>query len=166
MPQSGVRHIENKENIMSAGITRVHGLAEYGTSLNVTGTKGTFFGGYQPLFVKVQTVSAKNDFTSGDINGSLEQLVRAAETVGTVTGYGTPTTAASSSSVVLIFDAGTLNQGDGTAGQAGAVTGLALLKANIASALTAGSAIDGNSATIATTDFVCAVVSISGITLA
>jgi hypothetical protein len=151
---------------MTYGITRVHGVTEYGTSSNLTGTKGTFFSGYQPLYVKVQTVSAKNDFTSGSVNGSLESLVRAAETVGSVIGYGTPTTAASSSTIVLMFDGGSLNQGDGAGGQSGATTGLGALKSVVASALTAASTVDGNSATVATADFVCSVVGISGATFA
>ncbi len=150
---------------MTYGITRVHGNAEFGTSNNLTGTKGTFFSGYQPLYVKIQTVSAKNDFTSGAINGSLESLIRAAETAGTVTGYGTPATAASSSTIVLMFDAGSLNQGDGVDGS-GVSTGLGYLKSALASGLTASSAVDGNSATVATADFVCSVVSISGATFA
>jgi len=151
---------------MPAGITRIHGVTEYGTSLNVTGTKGTFFSGYQPLYVKVQTVSAKNDFVSGSVNGSLEALVRASQTVGSVIGYGTPTTSGSSSTIVLMFDGASLNQGDGAGGQAGATTGLGQLKTAVAAALTAASAIDGNSATIATGDFVCSVVGISGATFA
>ena len=166
MLQSEAEHNEIKEIIMPAGITRVHGITEYGTSLNVTGTKGTFFSGYQPLYVKVQTVSAKNDFTTGTVNGSLEQLVRGAEVYGSVIGYGTPTTSGSSSTIVLMFDGASLNQGDGAGGQNGATTGLGALKTQLAASLTAGSAVDGNSATVATSDFVCSVVAISGATFA
>ena len=119
---------------MSAGITRVHGTAATGVSLNVTGVKSSFFGGYQPLFVTIQTKTADFDFTTGNANvdSEFEQMIRACETVGTVTGFGIPANANNSSTVVVIFDAGTLNQGDGTAGQAGPTTGLALLKAALA----------------------------------
>jgi hypothetical protein len=121
---------------MSAGITRVNGTAAVGTSRNVTGEKSFFIGGYQPLFVTIQTVTANYDFTTGyaSVNSELEQVIRACETVGTVVGYGKPANAASSSTMVVIFDAGTVNQGDGTGGQAGATTGFGALKAALAGA--------------------------------
>jgi len=136
MPQSGVRHIENKEIIMSAGITRVNGTAAVGTSRNVTGERSFFIGGYQPLFVTIQTVTANYDFTTGyaSVNSEFEQVIRACETVGTVVGYGKPANASSSSTAVVIFDAGSVNQGDGTGGQSGAVTGFGALKAALAGA--------------------------------
>lgn len=127
---------------MSAGIARVHGLAETGTSLNVTGRKSTFFGGYQPLFVKIQTVTATYDFATVVADGSdqagnkFDKFIRACETVGTVVGYSTPSTTetGSSSTVTVIFDAGSVNQGDGTGGQSGATTGFAALKSALAAA--------------------------------
>ena len=134
---------------MSAGITRVHGSPTTGTSLNVTGRKGMFFGGYQPLFVKIQTVTATYGFTAGyntaeDGSTSMatawDTFIRACETVGTVVGYSTPVTdntyggASSSSTVTVIFDAGSVNQGDGAGGQAGATTGFGALKTVLAAA--------------------------------
>jgi hypothetical protein len=121
---------------MSAGITRVNGTAAVGTSRNVTGEKSFFIGGYQPLFVTIQTVTTTYDFTTGyaSVNSELEQVIRACETVGTVVGYGKPANAASSSTMVVIFDAGTVNQGDGTGGQAGATTGFGALKTALAGA--------------------------------
>lgn len=100
---------------MTYGITRTHGTALTGASNNVTGRQSSFFSGYQPLFVTVQTVTTKFDMTTnlGSVNSNLEYVVRAAETVGTLTGYGTPANGGSSSTVVLIFDAASLNQGDG-----------------------------------------------------
>lgn len=127
---------------MSAGITRIHGSAEVGTSLNVTGRKSTFFGGYQPLFVKIQTKTSVYDWSGSTVGGEFEQVIRACETVGTVVGYGNPSTTdtANSCTAIVMFDAGTLNQGDGTGGQSGATTGLAALKAALADAggVTAG----------------------------
>lgn len=127
---------------MSAGITRTHGSAEVGTSLNVTGRKSTFFGGYQPLFVKIQTKTAVYDWSGSAVGGEFEQVIRACETVGTVVGYGNPSTTdvASSCTAIVMFDAGSLNQGDGTGGQNGATTGLGALKAALADAggVTAG----------------------------
>ena len=127
---------------MSAGITRVNGTAAIGASRNVTGEKSFFIGGYQPLFVTIQTATGTYDFTTGyaSVNSEFEQVIRACETVGTVVGYGKPANAASSSTVTVIFDAGSVNQGDGTGGQSGAVTGFGALKAALASAggVTAG----------------------------
>ena len=120
---------------MTFGITRKNGTAQTGASLNLTGTKSSFFSGYQPLFVKVQTVSATWDFTTNAalVDSEFEQLIRAAETVGSVIMYGTPANAASSSTVIVGFDAASLNQGDGVAGS-GVTTGLGALKAALASA--------------------------------
>lgn len=118
---------------MSAGITKVNGSAEVGTSLNVTGRKSTFFGGYQPLFVKIQTVTATAPFATTTVNGTFTSLISACETVGTVVGYGNPSTTdtANSTTAIVIFDAGSVNQGDGTAGQSGATTGFGALKTAI-----------------------------------
>lgn len=134
---------------MSAGIVRVHGSPTTGTSLNVTGRKGMFIGGYQPLFVKIQTVTATYGFTAGyntaeDGSTSMvtawDTFIRACEVVGTVVGYSTPVTdntyggTASSSTVTVLFDAGSVNQGDGAGGQSGATTGFGALKSALAAA--------------------------------
>lgn len=137
-----------------AGITRVNGSAEVGTSLNVTGRKSTFFGGYQPLFVKVQTVTATYDFSGATVGGEFEQFIRACETVGTVVGYGNPSTTdtANSCTAIVMFDAGSLNQGDGTGGQSGATTGFGALKTALVSAA-GGTVVAGDFAITAYTGF-------------
>ena len=149
---------------MSAGITRIHGQALTGATqdgrLNVTGSKSTFFGGYQPLFVKIQTKTAVYDFSTVVAEGSdqstneFDQFIRACETVGTVTGYGAPSTTdvGSSCTVVIMYDAGSLNQGDGSGGQSGATTGLGALKAALAGAA-GGSVVAGDFAVTAYTGF-------------
>jgi hypothetical protein len=138
---------------MSAGITRVHGSALTGASYNVTGVQSTFFSGYQPLFVKVQTVSATFDLTTnnGSSYSNYEFVVRAAEAQGSVIGYGIPSNAASSSTAVIMFDAGSLNQGDGAHGSD---TNLVALRTAIAAG--ANGAIyqaTGTMGTLAYTDF-------------
>jgi len=125
---------------MSAGITRLNGTASIGASRNVTGEKSFFIGGYQPLFVTIQTVTGTYDFTTGyaSVNSEFEQVIRACETVGTVIGYGKPANASSSSTAVVIFDAGSVNQGSGVGGQevngVPAQTGFGALKAALAGA--------------------------------
>jgi hypothetical protein len=115
---------------MSAGITRVNGSAEVGTSLNVTGRKSTFFGGYQPLFVKIQTLTSAYGFSTAGADNKFDKFIKACEVVGTVVGYGNPSTTdtANSTTVVVMFDAGSVNQGSGAGGQSGAVTGFGALK--------------------------------------
>jgi len=145
---------------MSAGITRVHGTAQTGASLNVTGTKSSFFSGYQPLFVTIQTLTSKYDFTTGynpadgtsAVDSEFDQLVRAAETVGSVIMYGIPANANSSSTVVIAYDAGSVNQGDGAGGQGGATTGFGALKAALAS-VTGGAAVASDFAVATYTGF-------------
>jgi hypothetical protein len=63
-----------------------------------------------------------------------DKFIKTCETVGTVVGYATPSTSetASSTTAVVIFDAGSVNQGDGTGGQSGATTGFGALKAALA----------------------------------
>jgi hypothetical protein len=129
---------------MSAGITRIHGSPVTGTSLDVTGRKSTFFSGYQPLFVKIQTLTSAYDFgtvvaetaTADQAGNKFDRFIKACEAYGTVTGYGNPSTTdtTSSSTVIVMFDAGSLNQGDGAGGASGATTGLAALKAAIVGA--------------------------------
>jgi hypothetical protein len=114
---------------MPFGITRVHGTALTGASNNLTGVQSTFFSGYQPTFAVVQAVASKIDFTAnlGSVGSALERLIIAMEQAGTVIGYGIPANAASSSTVVVMFDAGSLNQGDGVDGS-GVSTGLTWLR--------------------------------------
>lgn len=149
---------------MSAGIVRVHGTPSTADSLNVTGRKSTFFGGYQPLFVKIQTLTATYDFSTTVAEGSdqstneFDQFIRACETVGTVVGYGTPvkTTAAggldNSCTVVVLYDAGSVNQGDGAGGQAGVKTGFGALKSALAG-VAGGSVVAGDFAVTTYTGF-------------
>jgi hypothetical protein len=119
---------------MSAGITRVNGTAATGASFNVTGEKSFFIGGYQPLFVTLQTVHATVDMVGSGatlystVNSTFEKVIRTCETVGTVVGYGVPATSAGTDTVVVIFDAGSVNQGSGAGGQSGATTGFGALK--------------------------------------
>lgn len=138
---------------MSAGITRIHGTAETGASYNVTGTKSSFFSGYQPLYVKVQTVAATFDMTTnlGSALSNYEFVVRAAEAQGSVIAYGTPSNAASSSTSIIMFDAASLNQGDGAHGSDTNLT--ALRSAIAAGANGAIYAATGTMGTLAYTDF-------------
>ena len=80
---------------MSAGIARIHGTVQVGTSTNVTGMAGSFISGYQLRFFDFA-----GDFRDASINGALETLVRKVETVGTVMMIGLPT----SSHIVLALD--------------------------------------------------------------
>lgn len=127
-----------------AGITRTHGTAETGDSANLTGTKSSFFSGYQPLYVKIATPTAVYDFTTGaaSVDSEFEQVIKACQAVGTVTAYGAPANAASSSTVIVAFDAASLNQGDGVAGS-GVTTGFGALKGALVSAA-GGSVVAGH----------------------
>jgi threonine dehydrogenase-like Zn-dependent dehydrogenase len=115
---------------MSAGISRLHGTAETGASVNVTGAKSMFFSGYQPLFVKVVCATAKFPVATGytGVNSLFEQTIRAAESVGTVVAYGVPAAVGSDDVFIIAFDNASLNQGSGAGGQSGATTGFGLLK--------------------------------------
>jgi|APCry1669189440_1035222.scaffolds.fasta_scaffold02167_4 hypothetical protein len=141
---------------MSAGITRIHGAAEVGTSYNVTGRKSTFFSGYQPLFVQVQVLTSKFDMTgnggAGATLSNFEYMVRASEAQGSLVGYGNPANANSSSTAILIFDAASLNQGDGAHGSD---TNFGALQAALASAslATGSTAVAGDFAITAYTGF-------------
>jgi len=100
------------------GIARVHGKAETGASANLTGTKSSFFSGYQPLFVTIQTVHATVDLVSSynTIDSNFEKALKAVETVGSVVGYGIPATSAGTDTVVVIVDGASVNRA-GSSGQ-------------------------------------------------
>lgn len=117
------------------GITRLNGKAETGASSNLTGVKSMFFSGYQPLFVKVSFPQSAYDLTSSynTVNSEFEQVIRACEVVGSVVGYGIPANATNSSTVMVIFDGASVNQGDGVAGS-GVTTGFGALKNALADA--------------------------------
>lgn len=129
------------------GITRVHGKAETGASANLTGTKSSFFSGYQPLFVKIQTVHATVDLVSSynTIDSNFEKAIKAVEVVGSVVGYGIPATSAGTDTVIVIVDAASVNRA-GTSGQ-GSETDVTF--GNLTAAL-AGVAGDAGSYTITT----------------
>ena len=82
---------EIKEIIMSAGIGRIHPVvgSEYGTSLNVTGTKQSFFGGYQPLVLKfaasgIATLDTTNGTTGVITEGTRTKALKAIAQWGTI----------------------------------------------------------------------------------
>lgn len=127
---------------MSAGITRTHGSAETGASANLSGTKSSFFAGYQPLFVKVACATAKFPVATGysSVNSLFEQTVRAAQSVGTVVAYGVPAAVSSDDVFIVAFDNASLNQGSGAGGQSGATTGFGLLKDILAAVASANGA--------------------------
>jgi hypothetical protein len=108
-----------------AGIGRIHGQPDYGTSLNVTGQKGAFLGGYQPLFINiagagVATLDSVNGTTNVITDGTRTKAIRAIETCGSVLMLddGSATTA-----ITVMVDGASFNQGAGatTAGTFGAL---------------------------------------------
>jgi len=108
-----------------AGIGRIHGQPDYGTSLNVTGQKGAFLGGYQPLFIKVAyagvaTLDSVDGTTNVITDGTRTKAIRAIETCGSVLMLddGSATTA-----ITVMVDGASFNQGAGatTAGTFGAL---------------------------------------------
>ena len=108
-----------------AGIGRIHGQADYGTSLNVTGQKGAFLGGYQPLFIKVAGTGVATldtvDATTGVItDGTRAKSLRAISTLGTVV---MTDTASATTAITVMVDGASFNQGAGatTAGTFGAL---------------------------------------------
>lgn len=130
---------------MSAGITRLHGKAETGASVNLTGTKSSFFSGYQPLFVKIAVANATFNFVASydTVDSNFEKVIKACEVVGSVTAYGIPATESSNSVCIVAFDAASVNQGDGAGGADGATTGFGALKSALASA-SGGAAVAGD----------------------
>ena len=130
---------------MSAGISRLHGTAETGASVNLTGAKSMFFSGYQPLMVLVSVAHAKWDLVTGysAVASNFETAIKTCEVVGSVVGYGIPATESSNDKFIVIFDGATVNQGDGAGGSAGATTGFGALKTALAAA-SAGGAVAGD----------------------
>jgi hypothetical protein len=117
-----------------AGINRINPVvgSEYGTSLNVTGTKQSFFSGYQPLIIKIAgtgiaTLDTQATPTSAIVEGTRTKALRAVQTFGSVlmTDDADATTA-----LTVIVDAATFNQGNSNT----VTTGFGLLKAAVASA--------------------------------
>lgn len=119
-----------------AGIGRIHGQADYGTSLNVYGQKGAFLGGYQPLFIKiagtgVATLDSVDSTTNVITDGTRAKVLRAIETLGTVvmTDDGSATT-----SITVMVDGASFNQGAGatTSGTFGALKDVVSAASSIA----------------------------------
>jgi hypothetical protein len=108
-----------------AGIGRVHGQTDYGTSLNVYGQKGAFLGGYQPLFIKiagtgVATLDSVDATTNVITDGTRAKALRAIETLGTVVMMDT---ASATTAITVMVDGASFNQGAGatTSGTFGAL---------------------------------------------
>jgi hypothetical protein len=104
------------------GIARINPKvgAEYGTSLNVTGTKQSFFSGYQPLVLKfaasgVATLDTQATVTSAIVEGTRTKALKAIARFGTIimTDDADATTA-----VTVIVDGASFNRGTGTGGLA------------------------------------------------
>jgi len=105
-----------------AGIARINPVvgSEYGTSLNVTGTKQSFFSGYQPLVLKfaasgVATLDTQATVTSAIVEGTRTKALRAIARFGSIlmTDDASATTA-----ITVIVDGATVNRGTGTGGLA------------------------------------------------
>jgi hypothetical protein len=108
-----------------AGIGRVHGQPDYGTSLNVTGQKGAFLGGYQPLFIKiayagVATLDTVDGTTNIITDGTRAKSLRAIETLGSVLMCDD---ASATTAITVMVDGASFNQGAGatTSGTFGAL---------------------------------------------
>jgi hypothetical protein len=115
-----------------AGINNIHAQAEFGTSLNVTGTKQSFFSGYQPLIVKVAgtgiaTLDTQATPTSAIVEGTRSKALKAIATFGSIlmTDDADATTA-----LTVIVDGASFNQGNSNT----VTTGFGLLKAAVAAA--------------------------------
>jgi hypothetical protein len=115
-----------------AGINNIHAQAEFGTSLNVTGTKQSFFSGYQPLMIKVAgtgiaTLDTQATPTSAIVEGTRSKALKAIATFGSIlmTDDADATTA-----LTVIVDGATFNQGNSNT----VTTGFGLLKAAVAAA--------------------------------
>ena len=114
------------------GIANIHAQAEFGASLNVTGTKQSFFSGYQPLVIKIAgtgiaTLDTQATPTSAIVEGTRSKALKAVATFGSIlmTDDGDATTA-----LTVIVDGATFNQGNSNT----TTTGFGLLKAAVASA--------------------------------
>lgn len=120
-----------------AGIANIHAQAEFGTSLNVTGTKQSFFSGYQPLVIKIAgtgiaTLDTQATPTSAIVEGTRSKALKAVATFGSIlmTDDGDATTA-----LTVIVDGATFNQGNSNT----VTTGFGLLKAAVSAATGVGS---------------------------
>lgn len=115
-----------------AGINNIHAQVEFGTSLNVTGTKQSFFSGYQPLIIKVAgtgiaTLDTQATPTSAIVEGTRSKALKAIATFGSIlmTDDADATTA-----LTVIVDGASFNQGNSNT----VTTGFGLLKAAVAAA--------------------------------
>jgi hypothetical protein len=120
-----------------AGIDNIHAQAEFGASLNVTGTKQSFFSGYQPLLIKIAgtgiaTLDTQATPTSAIVEGTRSKALKAVATFGSIlmTDDGDATTA-----LTVIVDGATFNQGNSNT----VTTGFGLLKAAVSAATGVGS---------------------------
>lgn len=120
-----------------AGINNIHAQAEFGTSLNVTGTKQSFFSGYQPLLIKIAgtgiaTLDTQATPTSAIVEGTRSKALKAVATFGSVlmTDDADATTA-----LTVLVDGATFNQGNSNT----VTTGFGLLKAAVAAATSVSS---------------------------
>jgi hypothetical protein len=120
-----------------AGISNIHAQAEFGASLNVTGTKQSFFSGYQPLLIKIAgtgiaTLDTQATPTSAIVEGTRSKALKAVATFGSIlmTDDGDATTA-----LTVIVDGATFNQGNSNT----VTTGFGLLKAAVSAATGVGS---------------------------
>lgn len=97
-----------------AGIDRVHGQYEFGASTNVTGTKQSFFGGYQPLFIKIAGTGIGADDTGGSgtaiTEGARTKALRVIQTLGTIL---MTDDSDGNNNVTVIVDGGSFNRGVG-----------------------------------------------------
>jgi hypothetical protein len=115
-----------------AGISNIHAQAEFGTSSNVTGTKQSFFSGYQPLVIKIAgtgiaTLDTQATPTSAIVEGTRSKALKAVQTLGSIlmTDDGDATTA-----LTVIVDGGSFNQGNSNT----VTTGFGLLKTAVSDA--------------------------------
>ena len=115
---------------MSAGISRVHPVTADGyvastvanqgfPGLNVTGSKQTFFSGYQPLFIKIAgtgiaTLDTTDGTTGAITEGTRTKALRAVMQFGSIVGTDR---ANATTALTVIVDAGTFNSGTGGGGQ-------------------------------------------------
>lgn len=107
---------------MAAGIARINPKvgSEYGTSLNVTGTKQSFFSGYQPLVLKfaaagVATLDTQATPTSAIVEGTRTKALRAIATFGSII---MTDDADATTTVTVMVDGASFNRGTGVGGLA------------------------------------------------
>ena len=97
-----------------AGIGRVHGFMSGGEGVNVTGSEGAFFGGYQPLMLKVTgTGIGAHDTVNGAgviTVGNRTKTIRAIQNFATVVMIDDANT---TTSVACLIDGASANRSDG-----------------------------------------------------